>query len=125
MLQQADTLLAAFHRVMPKAELGIGLTTPGNARDGAFVANYKGQYPRANWRAVQHRLVERQIAHFRGREAEGIFLVPTELNLDIVGGYPDNNAVHPNLVGYQQIGASFYAWLKYRLAERDRRSGVK
>ncbi len=119
-LQEADKLLAAFHAAAPRAELGVGLTTPGNARDGAFEANYKGRYSRANWQAVQHRLVERQLAHFAGREAEGICIVPTELNLDIVGGYPDNNAVHPNTAGYQQIGASFYAWLKWRLAEHDR-----
>lgn len=125
MLQQADLLLAAFHEAAPKAELGVGLTTPGNIREAAFVANYKNQYSRANWHAVQHRLVERQLAHFAGREAEGIFIVPTELNLDIVGGYPDNNAVHPNTTGYQQIGASFYSWLKWRLAERDRLAAGK
>lgn len=120
MLQQADLLLAAFRKAAPRAEFGVGLTTPGNIRDAAFVANYKQLYNRANWRAVQHRLVERQLAHFAGREAEGIFIVPTELNLDVVAGYPDNNGVHPNVAGYQQIGASFYAWLKWRLAERDR-----
>lgn len=125
MLQQADLLLAAFRQAAPKAELGIGLTTPGNIRDGAFVANYKQQYTRVNWRAVQHRLVERQLAHFGGREVEGIFLVPTELNLDIVDGYPENNAVHPNATGYQQIGASFYSWLKWRLAEQERREAGK
>ncbi|MEQ2005439.1 MAG: SGNH/GDSL hydrolase family protein [Limisphaerales bacterium] len=119
MLKEADKLLAAFRMAAPRAELGVSLTTPGNIRDGAFEANYKGLYPRANWRAVQHRLVERQLAHFRGREAEGIFIVPTELNLDIAAGYPDNNAVHPNAEGYRQIGASFYAWLKSRLAARE------
>lgn len=121
MLKEADKLLAAFRQAAPGAEFGVGLTTPGNARDGAFEANYKGMYSRANWRAVQHRLVERQLEHFRGREADGIFVVPTELNLDIVAGYPENNAVHPNADGYRQIGASFYAWLKWRLAERDKR----
>lgn len=121
MLKEADKLLAAFRLGAPRAEFGVGLTTPGNARDGAFEANYKGQYSRANWRAVQHRIVERQLEHFRNREAEGIFLVPTELNLDIVAGYPENNAVHPNAEGYRQIGASFYAWLKWRLAERAKR----
>ena len=83
------------------------------------MANYKTAYPRWNWRQVQHRIVERQLEHFGQREGENIFLVPTELNLDIVGGYPDNNAVHPNATGYQQIGASIYAWLKWRLAARD------
>jgi lysophospholipase L1-like esterase len=39
--------------------------------------------------------------------------------LDILAGYPDNNAVHPNPDGYRQIGASFYSWLKWRLAARE------
>ena len=121
--QEADKLLAAFRQAAPRAELGVCLATPPNIRDAAFVANYKTAYPRWNWRQVQHRLVERQLAHFGRRESENIFVVPTELNLDIVGGYPDNNAVHPNATGYRQIGASIYAWLKSRLAARDDKKG--
>ena len=116
MFVEADKLLAEFHKAAPRAQLGLCLTTPPNDRDGAFVANYKTNYPRWNWRQVQHRLVERQLEHFSGREREGIFIVPTELNLDTFAGYPDNNAVHPNKTGYQQIGASIFAWLKSRLA---------
>lgn len=41
------------------------------------------------------------------REKDGIFIVPTELNLDPVDGYLNNNGVHPNPIGYAQIGASF------------------
>lgn len=119
MFREADKLLAAFRQAAPRAELGVCLTTPPNIRDAAFVANYKTAYPRWNWRQVQHRLVERQLEHFGQREREGIFLIPTELNLDIVAGYPDNNAVHPNVAGYQQVGASIYAWLKSRLATCD------
>lgn len=124
-LTEADKLLAAFRQAAPKAELGIALTPPPNTRDGAFEANYKGTRPRANWRAVQHRLVERQLEHFRGREAEGIFIIPTELNLDPTAGYPDNNGVHPNPAGYRQLAASFHAWLKWRLDERDKLAARK
>jgi hypothetical protein len=35
-----------------------------------------------------------------------------------VDGYPDNNGVHPNTVGYRQTGASFYCWLKWWLSEK-------
>ena len=42
-------------------------------------------------------------------------IVLTELNLDPVDGYPNNNGVHPNPVGYAQIGASFYSWMKAKL----------
>lgn len=33
-----------------------------------------------------------------------------------IDGYPPDNGVHPNPVGYQQIGTSIYSWLKWRLA---------
>lgn len=114
--EQAEKLLSEFRRAAPDAEIGICLTTPGNSRDEAFVANYKDRYSRMGWNRIQHRLVERQIAHFGERNSEKIFLVPTELNLDVVDGYPTNNAVHPNAHGYQQIGKSIFAWIKWRLS---------
>lgn len=115
MFGEAEALLTSTRQAAPRAEIGICLTTAPNSRDGAFEANYKGRYTRWGWRRIQHRLVERQIAHFGGREGERIYLVPTELNLDPVRGYPEDNAVHPNGAGYRQIGASLYAWLKARL----------
>jgi len=118
MFKQADVLVDALRKAAPQAELGLCLTTPPNARESGFKANYKDAYHRWGWKRVQHRLVQRQLEHFGGREAEKIFVVPTELNLDPWDGYPENNGVHPNRAGYEQIGATIYAWLKSRLAER-------
>lgn len=115
MFREADLLLADVRKALPEAEIGICLTPPGNSRDAAFEATYKGRYPRWGWRRIQHRLVERQLAHFGGREAENLHVVPTQLNLDVVNGYPERNGVHPNAAGYAQIGASIYSWLKSRL----------
>lgn len=115
-LDNADKLLAAFHAAVPKAVLAVGLTTPPNARESGFEANYKGKYHRWGWKRIQHRLVQRILERLSGREKDGIVLVPTELNLDPEAGYPDNNGVHPNAVGYAQIGASFYAWMKSWMA---------
>ena len=117
MFTQADILIKALQTAAPQAEVGICLTTPGNSRQEAFYANYKDRYSRWGWKKIQHRLVQRQIEKFKGRENENLFIIPTELNLDIVDGYPVNNGVHPNKVGYQQIGASIYAWLKYRMEQ--------
>jgi lysophospholipase L1-like esterase len=117
MLTQADILIKALQTAAPQAEVGICLTTPGNSRQEAFYANYKDRYSRWGWKKIQHRLVQRQIEKYKGRENENLFIIPTELNLDIVDGYPVNNGVHPNKVGYQQIGASIYAWLKYRMEQ--------
>jgi len=112
---QADRLLAAFHAAAPEAKLAVCLTPPPNARDEAFKANYKDKYPRSGWLRIQTRLVERQLKHFGGREAERIFVVPTELDLDVVNGYPENNGVHPNVAGYARLASTLHAWLKWQL----------
>jgi lysophospholipase L1-like esterase len=119
MLFYAENLIAEFRKAAPKAVIGICLVPPPNDRDGAFAASYKDQYPRWNWRQIQHRIVERQQKHFFGREKENLEIVPVGLGLDTLNGYPEGNAVHPNETGYRQIGASIYAWLKHRLALRD------
>ncbi len=111
-LDQADKLLAAFHQAAPKAILAVGLTTPPNARQEAFTANYQDKYPRWGWKRIQHRLVQLMLQRLANREKDGIHLVPTELSLNPVDGYPNNNGVHPNAIGYAQIGASFYSWMK-------------
>lgn len=54
------------------------------------------------------------IERLANREKDGIHVVATELNIDPVDGYPDNNGVHPNAIGYAQIGTSFYGWMKSR-----------
>lgn len=111
-MKHAATLLTAFRRAAPNAKLGLCLTTPPNARESGFDANYKGRYTRWGWKQIQHRLVQRQMALFKDREKEHLYIVPTELNLDPVDGYPTNNGVHPNPLGYKQIGESIYSWLK-------------
>jgi len=120
MLDHAEKLLKAFRAAAPRTAFAIGLTTPPNARESGFEANYQGKYHRWDWKRIQHRLVQRMMERLGGREREGIHLVPTELNLDPVDGYPNNNGVHPNATGYQQIGASFYCWLKWWMHTQEK-----
>lgn len=115
-LDNAEKLLAEFRKAAPRAVFAVGLTTPPNSRQAAFEANYKDRYTRWGWKRIQHRLVQRMIERFTGREVEGIHIVPTELNLDPINGYPANNGVHPNAAGYAQVAASFYCWLKNWMA---------
>ena len=122
MFVHADTLLTAFREAAPEAELGICVTTPPNAREEGFQANYQGRYHRWGWKRIQNRLVEREIDRFAGRDEERLFVVPTQLNLAPKDGYPTNNGVHPNEFGYGQIGASIYAWLKARLQAQAAKS---
>ena len=61
--------------------------------------------------------MQKELEHFGERAKDKIFIVPTELELDPLDGYPENNSVHPNTAGYNQVGRSIYAWLKNQLAE--------
>jgi lysophospholipase L1-like esterase len=124
MMAQAELLLAEFRKAAPSADLAVCVTTPPNARESGFEANYKGRYHRWGWKRIQHRLVERLLKRLEtpdegasGKREGKIFVVPTHLNLDPTDGYPENNGVHPNAFGYRQIGASLYAWLKWRQAK--------
>jgi len=94
----------------PQAILAIGVTTPPNSRQVAFEANYGDRYTRWGWKTIQHRLAQRELEHFGGRQADGLRLVPTHLDVDPFDGYPENNGVHPNAAGYAQIARSFHAW---------------
>jgi len=117
MLEQADTLLAAFREAAPNAGLAVCITTPSNARESGFAANYEGRYHRWGWKRIQHRLVERLLEHYDSstNQSDRVFVVPTQLNLDPLAGYPENNGVHPNALGYRQIAQSMNAWLKWWL----------
>ncbi len=115
-LDNADKLIAAFHAALPNAVFAFGLTTPPNSREEGFVANYHGAYTRWGWKQIQHRLVRTMLERYGEGTKPGVYLVPTELNLDPVDGYPVNNGVHPNPAGYAQIGVSYYGWLKSWLA---------
>ncbi|MGO8745310.1 MAG: hypothetical protein ACLQNE_04920 [Thermoguttaceae bacterium] len=96
------------------------MTIPANSRESGFEANYHGQYRRWNWKRVQHELVRREIEHFSNRQGERIFLIPTELNLGPVDGFPPDNGCHPNETGYRQIAATIYSWIKDRHESQSR-----
>lgn len=110
-LVSADAVLASLREAAPEARIGFCLTPPANARDEAFKANYGDRYPRKGWKAIQHRLVQRQLEYVGKKNDPKITIVPTELNVDPVDGYPENNGVHPNTVGYHQIAQMMFAWL--------------
>jgi lysophospholipase L1-like esterase len=113
--RNAEVLIKVLHAAAPKAKIGICLTPVPNSRQKAFEANYKDSYNRWGWKQLQHILVQRQIKHFGNRQQENISIIPTELNIDSVNGYPENNAVHPNKQGYNQLAATIYCWIKWQI----------
>jgi lysophospholipase L1-like esterase len=126
MSKHADELMASLRKIWPKVEFAICTLPSVNIRDKAFEKNYAKQNPagwevgllhRWNWKLVQHHVLKMQIKNWSNSAKEGLSLVPVYYAMDPEKGYPDNNAVHPNALGLDQMGQSLYCWLKYWLAE--------
>lgn len=132
MLQHYDQLIDMIHAASPKAQIAVMLPVPPAASQDAFGSNYAAGQTRWQYKRNQHRLVERMLERYPGREAAAIHIVPTYANLDCRHNYPASaapwnartaeqgerqvNGVHPAGPGYQQIGDTLYAWLKYQAA---------
>lgn len=130
MLSHYDRLIEMAQSTAPQTQIGVMLPVPPAASQDAFGANYSNGQTRSQYRRNQHRLVERMIDHYSGREQERIDLVPVYVNLDCRHNYPteaasvnadnpdqavrQNNGVHPAASGYNQIGDALFAWLKCR-----------
>ena len=127
-LANIETLVSAIKSYSPKTRVGILLLAPPAASQDAFGANYGCGQTRWQYRRNQHRMVQRTIEAYGNKEKEGIYLLPTDVILDTVNGFPRRttkanahserevsrlcNGVHPNADGYQQIGDTVYAWIK-------------
>lgn len=128
MLENYDLLIGMVHKAAPKTKIGVMLPVPPAATQDAFGSNYATGQTRWQYKRNQHRLLEKMLEHYGGRDAEGIQLVATHTNLDCQHNYPEesvtlnadtdvkglrqNNGVHPAKSGYDQIGDAVYAWLK-------------
>ena len=132
-LKYMDQLIGMVHALDATTRVGLIAPVPPAGTQDAFGSNYNNGQTRWQYLKNQHRLLERMVAAYGGREAEGLSLIPAYINLDCHHNYPAsegpanardtgsisrlNNGVHPNDAGYQQIGDSIYAWMLARCAE--------
>jgi lysophospholipase L1-like esterase len=128
MLTHYESLVLGIQAESKETRIGVMLPVPPTATQDAFGSNYANGQTRWQYRRNQHRLVERLLAQYSGRDAEGIEILPTHVDLDCRHNYPtergkanahtevvierQNNGVHPDATGYRQIGDTVYAWLK-------------
>jgi lysophospholipase L1-like esterase len=121
MLGNINLLLEAFKVAHPTIALGITLPMSFTNSEQTFQFSYSKlikDYPRWRHRRIQHRVVQRLIEHYKNRERDGIFLIPTYTNFDVIDGYPIDNAGHPAELGHHQFAASVYSWLKWWMASK-------
>ncbi len=129
-----DRLVGAIREFGPATAIGILLPAPPAATQDAFGANYGCGQTRWQYRRNQHRLARAMIEHYGRRETEGIEVLPSNVVVDPVHGFPSqtvkanarstveiqrlNNGVHPNEAGYRQLGDALYGWLRALAARR-------
>lgn len=129
-----DQLVDMIHRLRSDTKIGVFVVSPPSASQDGF-RNYRGPGKQTRWqvRRNQHRLVERFISHYGGREREHIYLLPVYLNLDTVNHYPTftaprnmrspqmvarvNDGTHPDEAGYRQNGDVIFCWIKSMLGQ--------
>ncbi len=128
-----DQLIKMIHDYSKETKIGVIMLDPLSRSQHGY-RNYRGERKQTRWqyRRDQHRMVERQIEKYGGREEENIYLVPVHLNLDCVHGFPMqtyprnarmpveeqrvSDGAHLSPEGYRQFGDSIYAWLKVTLS---------
>lgn len=127
-----EALIDSIHEARRDTHVGVVMVTPPSASQDGF-RNYRGASKQTRWqlRRNQHRLMERMVERFAGREGGYVHLLPSYLNLDCDVNFPTwtaarharsketltrvNNGTHPSESGYQQIGDGLYAWVCARL----------
>ena len=128
-----DTLIKMIHDFRDDTVIGAILPVPPAATQDAFGVNYKSKQTRWQYRRNQHRLVERMVERYGGRQADRVHLVPAYVNLDCLHNYPSReapwnartsavgsrlrNGVHPSAEGYRQIGDTVFCWLAAQVAD--------
>jgi len=132
-VKHADILLSEFRKTGPNTKIGLVIPVPPTATQDAFGENYNCGQTRWQYRKNQHRLAERMLRKFSGKEKENIFLIPCYASIDCVNNYPkseqqinarnqrkilrDSNGLHPAPEGYGQIADSVYGWFKHEFAD--------
>lgn len=131
-LQNADNLIGEFRKTAPNALIGVGFVTPGANQD-AFGTNYKCGQTAWGYQRNHFRLNQAMAKHFAQYKDDKLVMIPSNVGLDTENNFPvrkepvnsqnktvvsrQSNGVHPAPAGYNQIGDTFYAWLKNQLAK--------
>jgi lysophospholipase L1-like esterase len=132
MVAYYDKLIKMIHDFRSDTKIAVLLPVPPAATQDAFGANYSCGQTRWQYKRNQHHLVDRLMKQYGNRESEKIYIVPTNVSIDCMHNYPMSkttcnartseqvirldNALHPTVVGYRQIGDTLYCWLKANLA---------
>ena len=127
MITQYDAMIAKIKLSNPSMKFGVCVTVPSGSED-AF-GDYKSDQTSWRYNRNNRLLTDALINHYKSKQAQNIYCVPININLDTVNNttlnvpaqinsrYPSTiqrqtNGVHPGPYGYYQIADVDYYWLK-------------
>ena len=127
-LSQYQTMIDSIKSFDTTIKIGIMITIPPAYTQDAFAVAYNNGPTRFGNKMTNFMWVKALIKYFVGKEAQGIYIVPINVNIDTKHNFPtetvpanarsgvmvvrQNNGVHPAEGGYYQIADVIYYWLK-------------
>lgn len=127
MMTNLNAMVLNIHTYDAAIKIGIMVNTPPSASQDAFGKNYTSVQNKAQYKQNIIAFSKRLIDKFANREAEKVYLVPVNVNLDTVHNMSTEtvavnsrnsttvvrqaNGVHPASSGYYQIADAIYYWL--------------
>lgn len=125
-----DILINSIKAADANVKIGVVIPPPPAATQDAFGANYLSGESR--WRHKRNILIwaRQLLIKYQAQEANRIYVVPANLNIDCVNNFPvgaasavnsrntttvvrQSNGVHPATSGYQQLGDAIWSFMKY------------
>lgn len=124
-----DMLIKMVRDYSSDTKIGVVMLDPLTRSQHGY-RNYRADRKQTRWqyRRNQHRVNEREIETFGGREASNVYLLPVHLNIDCVHAFGTralplnarmptteprvNDGAHLSPEGYLQMGDPIFAWLK-------------
>ena len=125
-----DEMISSIHAYDPTIQVGLALTIPPNYSQDAFGKAYRSGQNRTRYKRNNILWVEKMIETYKGRDAENIYLISTNTNLDTRYNmgleetpvnarnsmtYTSpiaNGGVHPVESGYWQIADIYWYFIK-------------
>lgn len=129
-LSEYQTMIDSIRAYSAAIKIGIAITIPPSYEQSAFGKNYGNGTTRWRYKRNNFLWIKALINNFKAEEAQGIYLVPINVNIDTRYNYGleslpvnarnsktvesivANGGVHPDVPGYWQIADSFWYWLK-------------
>lgn len=128
-LTQLDVLITSIKAANPSIRVALMLPTPPSSDQDSFGANYATGQTRARFKRNILLWSKQLISRYKSREADRIYILPSNINLDTVNNMQraalapvnsraivkverQSNGVHPGSPGYKQIADAIFAFLK-------------